>query len=436
MSKLWVILQREYWSRVKKKSFLLLAILGPFILATVTVCVGYLDGLSNGNQYILIVDETGGLMKGIKSTPAIRYEYTNQPIGEIKSYLTSSSYTAALWIPSNILASKAPKLFYKVRPNYRIIKGLERNLEERIELERAKANNLSIEQYRKVKMDINLNSFYIDNIGREFESDALGFFVSLILGSLIYAFIFVYGVQVMRGVKEERVNKIIEILLSSVKPGQILSGKILGICLVSLTQLAIWALLTFGLVQIGKIWLLDYYQNGLNLGAMSTSLLEQLQQSGVSLNPTTLYRDMTRIEFGLILPVFFIFLVLGYLLYSSLFAISATLSDPDTDEQQFVLPVTLPLVLALFSGVYLAFVPDAAFGKFAAVFPLTSPVVMLVKISMNTATIAELITSITVLIITILLTIWVAGKIYKGGVLFRGTKPNWRTIKTWIIRRS
>jgi ABC-2 type transport system permease protein len=235
--------------------------------------------------------------------------------------------------------------------------------------------------------------------------------IGLFATFLIYFFIIIYGSQVMRGVSEEKSSRIVEIIISSVKPFDLMMGKITGIALVGLTQFLIWIVFVFFIVAFSGDWLADFFVSDLQHGII--------------------FKSLSDFDFGKIGFFFVIYFLGGYLLYASLFAAIGAASDPETDSQQFLMPVTLPIFLAFFAAIYTLNNPDSEVAFWTSIIPFTSPVVMMVRIPMGVSW-WELILSISLLVITFVLTTKLAARIYRTGILIYGKKIGYKEIRKWL----
>jgi ABC-2 type transport system permease protein len=263
----------------------------------------------------------------------------------------------------------------------------------------------------------------------------------LILAFIIYFFIFLFGMQVMRGVIEEKTSRIIEVIISSVKPFELMMGKIVGVALVALTQVGLWVVLSSVIYTgVGSIF-------GDELAANQKNQIEQLENSNPTINAevlaatdtggfvTEIKSKMETINFPLVIGCFIFFFLGGYLLYGSLFAAVGAAVDNETDTQQFMLPITIPLILSIVVAQLVMDNPDGQLAFWGSLFPFTSPIIMMVRIPFGVDT-WQVVLSMVLLIITFIGSTWMAGKIYRIGILMYGKKPSFKEIGKWIITKT
>jgi ABC-2 type transport system permease protein len=327
-------------------------------------------------------------------------------------------------------------MYAEKTPSMSVQSSIGRDIEDALELYRAKKNNIPIETYKSIRQSVDINVIKPSEGGKKDLTSPkamIGFGFALI----IYFFIFFYGVQVMRGVMEEKTNRIVEVIISSVRPFQLMMGKIIGIGLVGLTQFLIWVGLTAAISAFG-------------VGAMQKQLLEKQKEqlamidAGGVIEAQNMSDDgdaeamqsemlavLTEISWTDLIVSFLIFFVCGYMLYASLFAAIGASVDNETDTQQFMMPVTLPLIFGYIVSTMMIENPESSIGNIFALVPLTSPIVMMVKTAIGVS-LGLKILSIVILVGSILFFVWLAGKIYRVGILMYGKKPTYRELWKWL----
>lgn len=441
MGKTGIIIAREYLTRVKKKSFILMTFLGPILIAGVMALIVYLALQDDRTYKILVIDDTGGAFTELKNGDRFKFfSVEGLEIEEAKRAFKDSDYTCILHIPEKILSQNRPLLYFKEQPSSKIQSQIEDKLERIVEKEKLKLYDMSYDDYRRIKTDFEMALIKFTDKGEEQTVVKEKGLIGLIFGVAIYLFIFLYGIQVMRGVMEEKSNRIVEVLVSSVKPIQLMLGKIIGIALVSLTQFVLWILLSTVLITVSQTLL---FQN--KLSQLSTQ--EQIQKPAQLKQAEQLSEDqvnfsdiihpdhfINRINWPLMLGLFFFYFIGGYLLYSALFAAIGAAIDNETDSQQFMIPVTIPLMAAYFIALTLMENPDSKAGFWASIIPLTSPIIMIerVAIGLDSSQYWELILSMVLLILGFLATLWLAAKIYRTGILMYGKKISYKELWKWI----
>jgi len=320
-------------------------------------------------------------------------------------------------------------------------------MKQRIESLKLEASGIDKETLNATRANINLTSIKLDESGGEEKSYAeVAMGVGFISALIIYFFIFMFGSQVMRGVIEEKTSRIVEVIVSSVRPFQLMMGKILGIALVGLTQILLWVVLTFGIYTAFA----GFYSDTLDMKAQQerimtqqnsmTSVLGAQQQEAENteaINPQVnkVFDIINSINFGVIIGSFLFFFLGGYLMYSALFAAIGSAVDNETDTQQFMLPITAPLILAIIVAQFVIQNPEGPLAFWFSIIPLTSPVIMMIRIPFGVPTF-DMILSMTLLIAAFIATTWLAGKIYRTGILMYGKKVDYREIWKWIKHRN
>ena len=442
MNKILIIIQREYLSRVKKKSFLLLTFLTPILIAAIYAFMIWMMMKDDTEKRTIGVINESELVKPVESKNFTTFEYLeNTSFEEAKKMLDTKGYYALLKIPKNILESQSTELFSFKQVTIEVKSEVGSQIRNHIEkIKRSKiiaeANMPDLEQkLAATQTPIAVKTIKFGDNGEIKQSSTeiamgLGFAMSFI----IYMFIFMYGVQVMRGVIEEKSNRIIEVIISSVKPFQLMAGKIVGVAMVGLTQFLMWVILTGAIIIIGSA----VFMPGIDASSIQqASSISQLPSMGQAMNQTQLSMmqdilgtfDMAYIMS--ILGGFIFFFLAGYLLYSALFAAVGSAVDNETETQQFMLPISLPLVLALYIGMAAAKNPEGTIAFWGSIIPFTSPIVMLVRIPFGVP-LWELLLSMGLLVASFIFVTWVAAKIYRTGILMYGKKVSYKEIWKWL----
>ncbi|UKJ09338.1 ABC transporter permease [Solitalea lacus] len=436
MNKIFLIVSREYLTRVRKKSFIILTIVVPLFImlmyAGIITLVMKGSELS-GPQSVIVVDESGFFKQKLKDDKTLKFTYLDINLKEAKNIVKASENSYLLYIPK--FSGYQPKnieLIAKKQASLGFSSDLEKQLENVIRDKKLLEAGINQKVLDDLKTNISIDTKKLTEKGEEAGSSGAAFGVGMIASILIYMFIFLYGVQVMRGVIEEKSNRIVEVIISSVKPFQLMMGKIIGVALVGLTQFLLWVVLT---TTIGSVAM------KMMLPENAKSKIEQLQQQNSSLsndssnadNPAEkIFEAINTIPLGLILGSFLFYFLGGYLLYSAIFAAIGSAVDNETETQQFMLPVTLPLIFAfIFSINFVVNNPDSPISFWMSMIPFFSPVVMMVRIPYGVAA-WELALSMSLLILGFLGTVWLAAKIYRTGILMYGKKVSWKELSKWL----
>jgi ABC-2 type transport system permease protein len=439
MSKTQLIIAREYLSRVKKKSFIIMSIIGPILIAGLVIVPTYLATQDEDLQEVEVIDETGLFINQLKNTDKINFHYEFRSLAEAKQALNEGSeFTAVLHIPEVVVSlPNTVQLFYKSSPKRSSIDYMENQIAKVIENKKLEDKyNLSLDQISGLRPDVDIVSSKIDESGEAQKSaGALASGVGFMLSFFIYMFIFIFGVQVMRGVIEEKTNRIVEVIISSVKPFQLMMGKIVGIALVAITQFLIWVILS-GIIIIG---VQSAFADELKASKKAeTEMVEGFNpaQANAQLEDKTfvqkLNEKLSMINFPLVLGCFLFYFIGGYLLYGSLFAAIGSAVDSETDTQQFMLPVTIPLILAIVFAQSVMENPDGTLAFWTSIIPFTSPIIMMIRIPGGVPW-EEVALSMALLTGMFIFTTWLAARIYRTGILMYGKKITFKEMGKWIF---
>ncbi|NML20788.1 ABC transporter permease [Pseudoflavitalea sp. G-6-1-2] len=424
MNKTWIIIQREFLSRVRKKTFLLSTILLPILLAGVYAGMIYFSVKGNDEVKIAVSDKANIFQNELKNNDDISFTFLNDlSAKQLEDSVRAKKYTGYLYIPENInLATdslniksvKSIGLFSSEKIKGRINSALREKkllaLVSRSQLDSAQRNaNFTISRLDGNNKPDKAITVYAVGFGS---------------GMIIYIVLLIYGTMVMRGVMEEKTNRIAEVIVSSVKPFQLMMGKIIGIGAVGLLQFLIWIVLT--LVLKGVIF----------SGMDSSPMGQQIPAEGAA----AFFSALSSVNIPLILGCFIFYFLGGYLLYSSLFAAVGTAVDEDPQAAQgLMLPITMPIIFAIMIMIKAVNDPNSSLAVFGSIFPLTSPVVMIARIAHGVpegVSVAEILISMALLIVGFLGTTWVAGKIYRTGILMYGKKITWKEMWKWAFRKN
>lgn len=434
MNKIGLIIKREYLTRVRKRSFLILTFLGPILMAAIYIIPIMLAlNSSNEKMRVAVVDES----RWFEDRFVDNKEHTfvlmpGQPIDSVKEMVKSGVFDMALYVPRTQLNIPSNAVVYSIRQVPMEVETYISNvMEKEIEDQKLMANGVDPEIVSAVKTNINLQIMRMDEKGNEKETfTEVQFFLGMILAMLVYMFIMFFGGQVMQGVSEEKTSRIIEVIISSVKPFQLMMGKIIGVSLVALTQFVLWILLT-GVLYVG----FSAYLGLSNPGMLSsgTVMAQEITSNDIMSNESVqnILQIVHSIDFGTIIATFLIFFILGYLLYATLYAAIGSLVDNNTDAQQFTLPVTVPLIVAIISSFYIVNNPDSSLSVWLSMIPFTSPISMMVRIPFGVP-IWQIAVSVVLLAATFVLMTWIAAKIYRTGILMYGKKLSYKEIFKWL----
>lgn len=440
MNNLGLIINREYTSRVKKKSFLILTILVPILAVGFMFGAMWLTLEKDKKVNVLIADPAGWCNAQIFQNPNenldknIEFSFYENYIDSVDVFMKGEQfqdYDILVWLTEKVPANRRVPVFYREQPSLKTEHYIQNRVEARLmEYFALKKTNLSKDQYRDIKQSFDFR--FLDGndpTGSDYSMEKV--YVGFGFSILTYMFVFIYSMQVMRGVIEEKTNRVIEILISSVKPFQLMMGKIIGIGLVGLTQFIIWLVLSGIGMMVLRLYIFTDMSDpsNWNTDAMNSGLVESnmaIQSSEFA------YLFYEGINWPLMISSFLIYFIGGFLLYSAIFAAIGAMVDSETDTQQLVLPVTAPLILGYIVAAMMISNPSSEIGTWFSMIPFTSPVVMMMKIAQGTTEIWQYIVSVILLFGTFIATTWLAAKIYRIGILMYGKKATWKEVLKWV----
>jgi len=446
MSKISIIIQREYLTRVKKKSFIIMTLLAPLLMAAMFIVPVWIMSRDDAEEKVIAVveDETNIFKDVIPNSQYLKFEYLEDAtLNDLKTNFSDKGYYAVLYIsPKVAYIPNAVQLISHKQPPLDLTIHIANALEKEIEQKKLEAYDIKdLDKILKaVSTNIHVQTIKISDDGTEKEtSTGLAMGIAYIGGLLIYILTFIFGAQVMRGVIEEKTSRVVEVIISSVRPFQLMMGKILGIGLVGLTQFVLWIIITGILITAAQSFLLpdDVGQTtqAITENIMSAAPVEQTQVPIVQTQEFNeiqqVFNSLHNINWGLILSSFLFYFLGGYFLYASLFAAVGSAVDNETDTQQFMMPITIPLILGLFVAMGTFQNPESSVAFWFSFIPLTSPIVMMARLPFGVPY-WELILSMTILVLTFLGTTWLAAKIYRTGILMYGKKTTYKELWKWL----
>jgi ABC-2 type transport system permease protein len=437
MSKLKLIIHREFIAKVRNKSFLIMTFLSPIFLVGMGALVYFLMKKNDEKvKEIVYVDNSELFTRDdFKDTKTIHYQdFTALGIEETKKKVEGGDYYGALIIPKQdsleVLAT-AIEFYSKDSPGLSVMNSLETKIERKLRNEKLNDFGIDIEKINASKIQSNIKMFNFSGEESSKLINGLKIGVGLIAGYLLMMFVMIYGTSVMRSVIEEKTSRIVEIIVSSVKPFQLMLGKIIGNASAGLLQFLIWGILIFIITTVASSIF------GIDMVEMQTAKLpaEQLEaaKQAVGIDKMQLIiLEILRLPILKMFVLFIFYFLGGFMLYSSMFAAIGAAVDNETDTQQFMLPIMLPLILGVYVG--FATVINEPHGSIAVLFshiPFTSPIVMLMRVPFGVSW-TELLISMTLLLVTFVFMVWLAAKIYRVGILMYGKKPSYKDLYKWL----
>lgn len=434
--KIGIIIEREYLTRVKKRSFLLITFLAPLFFAALMFLPAIL--MTNSEKFetkkiIAVCDESTLFNGKLENTDANTFIYIDKSIDEAKQLVKDGVYDGVLYIPGTKLTVPTNAELYSIKQQpMTLTSHIRSSMKQIVEHQKLMSSGIDPAIVKASATTINIQQIKMNEKegGEQKSFSEFEFLLGLILALIIYFVIFIFGSQVMRGVIEEKTNRIIEVIVSSVKPFELMMGKIIGIALVGLTQFLLWGVLTLAISGIASAFLptQDVFSAG-------TVMSEQITEAGINPNdPDTLtevFEIIHSINFKDILWCFLLYFIGGYFLYSAMFAAIGAAVDNETDTQQFVTPISLLLVIPMVCSSIISTAPDSSFALWMSMIPFTSPVGMMLRIPFGVP-IWQVVLSVALLFATFIVFTWLASKVYRTGILMYGKKVSWKEIFKWI----
>jgi len=442
MHNILLIINREITIRVRKKSFLVSTFLVPVLFAGLMILPSLLILLDSGKQYTIgVVDNSHQVGDSLHASRSLTYVKEKDSVTDVQAYLQAKGYEALLVIGKDIVTDTKDATVYSLRTlAMEASERIENDLEEIVRSERIASYQIDglEEILKKANVNVDMRAVVFNEKGEEAETNSgIALAISYILGGLIYGLIAASGAMVMSGVIEEKNNRIVEVLVSSVRSFDLMMGKILGIALVFLIQIVAWIILTLIIVTVAG--------NLLNLGASDMSqvastmssvdasgsgLIAKLEASG---SLQEILKPLQNINISQLVVVFLFFFFGGYFLYASMYAAIGSAVEEASDAQQLILPITIPLIIGFLVLMNIGRSPDSSIGFWFSMIPLTSPIIMPARVAYGVAT-WEVLLSGVILLITFVFVTWMASRIYRHGILQYGKKFGWKDMAKWMKR--
>ena len=434
--KIGIIIEREYLTRVKKRSFILITFLAPIFFAALMFLPGLL--MLNSEKFdtkktIAICDESTLFVGKFKDTDVNTFIYEEKDITDVKNLVREGVYDGVLYIPGTSLTLPVNAEIYSMNQiSMTLTDYINTTMKTVIEHQKLLASGIDPAIVKAANTTIHVQAIRMSE-DENVEKKSFGefeFLLGIALAMVIYFVIFIFGSQVMRGVIEEKTNRIIEVIISSVKPFELMMGKIIGIALVGLTQFLLWGVLTTGIYFAVASFLPT--QEVFSTGTVMT---EQIAEAAANTDTeqvlTKVFDVIHSINFKAILWCFLFYFIGGYFLYSAMFAAVGSAVDNETDTQQFVTPISMLLIIPMVCSTIIANAPDSSLSLWLSMIPFTSPVAMMLRIPFGVP-IWQVVTSVALLFVTFIIFTWLAGKVYRTGILMYGKKVSWKEIIRWI----
>ena len=441
MNKIPLIIKREYITRVRKKSFIIMTILGPILMAALMVVPIFIAQMNDEAKIIAVVDESGVIQNRLTKTNNLKFDYLPVDIVTAKELFLKSKYYALLYIPKSIINNQAtfnhpvyPIIYSDAQVSLNIKMYLTGAIKKEFETIKLEASGVDPNILKSVEMKVDITTLQLSEGGKKEKTSSteISTFLAIFSGMLIYFFIFMFGAQVMRGVIEEKTNRVVEVIISSVKPFQLMMGKIVGVALVGLTQFLLWITLTFAIVGFVRVSYPKVFDMS-KMQEVSTNVQSQQTMPNIDKmeQANEVIKALASINFVSMIFSFIFYFIGGYLLYAALFAAIGSAVDNEADTQQFMAPVTIPLIFSIVMAQFIINNPNGPIAVWLSMIPLTSPVVMMIRIPFGVSYVQVAI-SMAILVVSFIFTTWFAGKVYRTGILMYGKKVSYKEIWKWV----
>ncbi|MDR1381457.1 MAG: ABC transporter permease [Tannerella sp.] len=431
MKKIGIVTKREYLRRVNRKSFIFITLFAPLLFAALVFVPLWLSSIKSSDVYeVLVIDRTGKYAPLFEDTDRFRFvgEAGQASVDESKD--SHPGIFAFLEITGDLLENRnAATLYSEKQIPHDLKREVDRVLSQYLEKEKRASFNVpnidEIIEKSRVRMDVQTIKWGRDGTAAESSSET-GSAIGMLFTLVIYLFIMMYGGMVMQGVMEEKTNRIVEVIVSSVRPFDLMMGKIIGIGLVGITQVIIWCVLTTMLVGAGGILL--GISGGADLSAGQPGMPHNMAEMSATAGMLSKLGSFNFVE---IIVYFVLFFIGGYVSYASLFAAVGSVVDTPEDSQQFMMPIMVILIFAVYAGIYGVNNPDGPLAFWCSFIPVTSPVVMMVRIPYEVP-FWQILLSLVLLFASAIFLVWISAKIYRVGILMYGKKPGYKEIARWV----
>lgn len=442
MKKLWLIIQREYLVRVRKKTFILVTLLTPIAIIALYSLPILIMKFTGEEQQTIAVKDDSGIIKALPSTSETHYKILNEDLETLRKNYQKDGYSGVLYIPKFQNLNNALNIQYYSDKQVSMSsqRGMERKIETKLRNYKMQESGLTKQQLDNLEVDVTLQQkkqFINDKgeIEEEENSSSAGVAAAVGFGMafFMYMVIFIYGMMVMRSVMEEKVNRIVEIIISSVKPFQLMLGKIIGVSGVGLTQMLIWALFIgiFGTVVMPL--LVPAMADGTNAAGTAVSQTEMEESMAMA---QQLINDISSQNWALMIPVIIVYFLGGYFIYASLFAaVGSAIGDDMGEGQSLTIPISIPVVIAFFIAMSVMDNPNSGLAVFGSMFPLFSPIVMPARLAFDPP-LWEVLLSMVILIGSAVFFVWLSGRIYRIGIFMYGKKVTFKEIGKWLFYKG
>jgi ABC-2 type transport system permease protein len=424
--KVFLVLKREYLTRVRTRSFILSTLLTPLAFIAFMAIVIYVS-ISDGEvtRTVAVIDQTEVIYSNLEELDPARYsDASSLPLDSVRAQVLSGEVDGYIILTEeNINYSERPTLVYGGSGGISFIESVESDVRRVLREERLARSNVSAEVREIFEARYNIDSLKLTEDGEEEDNAIMGAVFGFILGLLIFIGVFGYGAVLMRSVIEEKTNRIVEVIASSVKPIELMTGKLLGICVLALTQFGVWIASYIGLSMAAAPVATMF------VDAQMKNIPPEAVEASASFDPSKLEAFIVDPNIFL---YFFVFFIIGFLIYAGIFAAIGAAVDSEQDTQQFMMPVMIPIFIGYFLNIRVMENPDSTVAVVASLFPLTAPINMISRIAATQVPPIQIIASLLLMSLTFVGLMWLAAKIYRVGILMYGKKPSYKELAKWI----
>lgn len=457
MGKIKIIIGREYLTGVRNKAFIILCFAVPLFFAAILIVPTWLASQPGSTRKIVVCDNSGcpdtvGYAYVFHDTMNLKFDYgmVYKPVADVRKFYSDSDDVSVFYIPENFMGGCDTTgaygvgmeciLYSKMEPGFNTLNYLENAITQQVQQDILAMNGLSPRVMELSKRKVSVGNVVNDQIS----SSALQVAVGFIFGMAIYFYILLFGVRVMKSVQEEKSSRIVEIIVSSIRPFQLMMGKIIAVALVALTQFTVWVVLSLVILLPVMSAIndkrLDFNKINENNSVTTAMPAETGDGSAFSMDvnqdTVAMMDKIMSIPWGNLIPAFVFYFIFGYLLYASIFAAAGAAADTETDTAQFTVPVTVPLIISMASFAVVINDPNGTVAKWLSMIPFTSPITMMMRIPFGGVYIWELLLSMGILIVTFFGMTWLAGRVYRTGILMYGKKTNWKEVGKWLFYKG
>ncbi|SNR70399.1 ABC transporter permease [Hymenobacter mucosus] len=445
MDKIWLIAQREYLTRVRKKSFIIMSLIGPLLTVALFAVPILIASLSDKDKTVAVADAGNLFSQQLpEAKEDLRFVRVSPELAKAKQEFKAGKYEALVYIPKLDLANPTGfQVFSRKGLSVTLERDINRVINQEVENQRLAQSGIARATLDRLKADVDLQTVSLSEDGERSSSTGVSTGIAYLCGFLIYMFIFIYGVQIMRGVMEEKTSRIVEVVISTVKPFQLMMGKVLGIAGVGLTQLTLWVVLSIGInsaiagsISPEKIMQSRVDRTTAMVRTDTPAEKAAKKETNVAAKMVTALHN-ANLNVPLLVGCFLFYFLGGYLFYGSLFGAIGSAVDNDTDTQQFMLPVTMPLILTfVVSQAILTTNPNGTVAVWMSMIPFTSPIAMMMRLPFGGVPMWQLGVSMVLLVAGFVATTWLAGRIYRVGILMYGKKVTYGELSKWMFYKG